>query len=86
MERAPHIVLTSAEGLFKLDAVYSVSAFQVFSWSSVPVQFRRADYLTFSTNFAGAVVSSDSTGEPCVNAGDILLLRKPSNVSNSRSP
>lgn len=76
MQNAPRIVLTRADGSYTLDAVYSVAAFQVFSWSSVDVQFRHTGYLTLTTNLAASIVPSDSGGEPCVNAGDILLQRK----------
>jgi hypothetical protein len=86
MQNAPRIVLTSADGAFTLDAVYSVAAFQVLSWSSVNVQFRHAGYLALTTNFATALVTSDSGGEPSVNAGDILLRRKPSSASAPSSP
>jgi hypothetical protein len=85
LQNAPRIVLTSADGSFKLDAIYSVAAFQVYSWSSVDVQVRYAGYLTLTTNFAAAVVT-DSGGEPCVNAGDILLQRNHSSVLTSVSP
>jgi hypothetical protein len=86
LQNAPRIVLTSADGSFKLDAIYSVAAFQVYSWSSVDVQFRYAGYLTLTTNLAAATVSTDSGGEPCVNAGDILLQRMHSTVLTPVSP
>ena len=56
-----------------LNAEYSVAAFQVLGWSSVDVQFRRAGYLTLTTNLMSSVVSTNSNGEFYLNAGDILL-------------
>jgi hypothetical protein len=76
MQDAPRIVLTSVDGSFTLDPIYSVAAFRVLSWSSVDVQFRRAGYLTLTTNLISSADSSDSGGEPYVKAGDILLHRK----------
>jgi hypothetical protein len=80
MQDAPRIVLTSADGTFTLDAVYSVAAFRVLSWSSVDVQFRCPGYLTLTTNLISSADTSDSGGEPYVKAGDILLHRKRSNL------
>jgi hypothetical protein len=78
MQNAPRIVVTGVDGSFTLDAVYSVAAFRVLSWSSVDVQFSRAGYLTLTTNLISSADSSDSGGEPYMKAGDILLHRKQS--------
>lgn len=78
LQRAPRIVLTSADGSFTLDAIYSVAAFQVLSWSSVNVQFRHAGYLALTTNLTSSLVSSNSGEVPCLNAGDVLLQPKKS--------
>jgi len=86
MQNAPRVVRTGTDGSFTLDAIYSVAAFQVFSWGSVDVQFRSAGYLAFTTNFADAVEFSDSGGAPYVNAGDILLERKPVTGAIQSSP
>lgn len=86
LQNAPRVVLTSTDGSFTLDAVYSVAAFQVFSWGSVDVQFRHSGYAAFTTNFADAVVAPDSGGAPYVNAGEILLNRKPATGATQSSP
>jgi len=81
MQDAPRIVLTSADGSFTLDAVYSVAAFRILSWSSVDVQFRCPGYLALTTNFSPSTASFSPDGAPSVNAGVILLHRRQSAVS-----
>jgi hypothetical protein len=78
MQDVPRIVLTSADGSFSLDAIYSVAVFRVLSWSSVDVQFRFPGYLALTTNFTPSVVSFSPDGGPLVNTGVILLHRKQS--------
>ena len=75
MEKAPRIVLSAADGSFDLDGEYSVAAFQVITWNSVDVQFRRAGYLSLTTNFTPSMASANSSGRACVVAGDIFLKR-----------
>jgi hypothetical protein len=86
LQNTPRIVLTGADGSFTLDAIYSVAAFQVFSWSSVDVHFRCSGYLALTTNLVNSVESSDSGGGPSLNAGDILLHRKPTTGFLQGSP
>ena len=76
MQDAPRIVLTSTDGSFTLEPIYSVAAFRVLSWSTVDVQFSCSGYLALTTNFTPAVASFSPDGAPLVNAGVILLHRK----------
>jgi hypothetical protein len=82
MQDAPRIVLTGTDGAFTLEAVYSVAAFRVLSWSSVDLQFHCPGYLALTTNFTPTTASFGPDGSPLVNTGVILLHRKRSAVSS----
>jgi hypothetical protein len=86
MEKAPVIVRTGADGAFDLDGEYSVAAFQVITWSSVSVEFRRNGYFSLTTNFTPAMATSTSGSDVRVHAGDILLHHAPTPENSTSSP
>ena len=67
-------VWTDRAGKFVVDSERDLSPFSRGSWYSVTLSFGRAGYERFQTNYTSANVSGHSaSGEPQVNAGDLLL-------------
>jgi hypothetical protein len=67
-------VRTDADGRFVLQSKSVFALFRSPGWWSVTVAYSHSGYETFSTNYTGDNVTTNSAaGAPVVDAGDVLL-------------
>ena len=67
------VLRTDREGRFDLDSERDLTLFRQAGWYSVTVAFTRTGYERFITNYTLADAAIAPSGEPVVNAGNILL-------------
>ena len=64
---------TDRDGRFDLDSERDLTLFRQAGWYSVTVAFTHTGYERFTTNYTLANAAIAPSGEPTVNAGNILL-------------
>lgn len=72
LERVPTL-RTGADGRFDLSSERDLTLFRQAGWYAVTVAFTRAGYERLTTNYTLASAVVAPSGEPVVNAGNILL-------------
>jgi hypothetical protein len=73
LERTP-AVRTGKDGTFILDSERDIELLQRTSWYAVTFAFEKPGYISFSTNYTLANATITASGEPRINAGNILLM------------
>jgi hypothetical protein len=66
-------VRTSATGAFGLGSIRTFAPFQHLSWYSTTLAFEHPAYQRITATFTTAQATNNATGEPIIQAGDILL-------------
>jgi len=68
-------IQTDANGCFSLGSERVLTFYRFGGWNSVRLFVERAGYVRMQTNYSGASlqVTNTPSGEPLVEAGDILL-------------
>jgi hypothetical protein len=76
--KQPPVVRTDKEGSFVLESVRELAFLRKLGWYSVALSLEHPRYEPFSTNYTLANSTNTASGEPLVDAGEILLtpLRK----------
>jgi hypothetical protein len=69
----PTPITTRSDGTFVLNSVQDLVLFRKTHWASVKVSFECPGYQGMVTNFSATNANQSASGEPVVNAGDILL-------------
>ncbi len=71
-----YAALTDHDGRFFLASQRALTVFRPSGWDSVRLEFRRAGYVGFQTNYSIVTAGTNSAaGEPIIETGDILLRR-----------
>ena len=75
------VLRTDREGRFNLDSERDLTIFRRAGWYSVTVAFAHKGYEQLVTNFTLVNAVLTPSGEPVVNAGNILLQPLPNKVT-----
>ena len=72
-------IQTDVNGCFSMGSERVLTLYRFGGWNSVRLFVERAGYASLQTNYAGASlqVTNTPSGEPLVEAGDILLRPAP---------
>jgi hypothetical protein len=74
LDQAPG-VRTGRDGKFELKSSRALSVFASSGWYSVTLSFERAGYQSVMRTYTLANATNTASGEPWVQAGDVLLPR-----------
>jgi hypothetical protein len=66
-------VRTSADGTFVLESMKDLAVFRKLTWYSVSVSFEHPAYQNFIGVYTLNMATNQTTGEPIIHAGDVLL-------------
>jgi hypothetical protein len=69
----PAPILTGPDGTFVLESEHTLTLFRRQSWYSLTLSFEHRGYDQVLTNYTLGQSTNTSTGEPVIEAGDILL-------------
>ncbi len=72
----PAAARTGADGTFAMPSVRALVLFRNVGWYSISLSFEHAGYERLVAHYTLANATNAVNGEPVVNTGDILLIRR----------